>query len=381
MAFNPNEPQNGDEVDANLLRNQFNGLKDLIDVIPVGPPGPQGIQGVQGAQGDPGPKGDQGDTGPQGPPGHDGTAGPETDPVFAASEAALFVPGDKAKLDAAITSVPTPTCVNDAAHVPQISDARQLIGADGATVAANWADGVLRVPGMGGAQESVATNDGVTARGLGYGNMLTGGGTVAARWPDGTLRDAAGNPFLTNLTGRNVSELTNDAGYATQSWVESGNPSFNHISTPIIYGPSGQVIFPNGIALTGAASLNLESGDINANGATGRFGDLGVFAGAGKSGRLVDSGNNDTTIINLVGRKLMANDGTTVTADWSSVPLKDGSGNPFVTGTPWRNEGYLTGAYNPANPSHWAGSPPATIAEAIDRLAAAVSNNGANPIM
>ena len=210
--------------------------------------------------------------------------------------------------------------------------------------------------------------------------MLTGGGTVAARWPDGTLRDGAGNPFLTALTGHNVSELTNDAGYATQSWVASGAPDFSHVSTPIIYGPSGQVSFPNGIALTGAASLNLESGDINANGVTGRFGDLGVIAGAGKSGRLVDSGKNDTPIIDLVGRKLMASDGTTVTADWSSAPLKDGNGNQFVTGTPWRNEGYLTGAYNPANPGHWAGTPPATLAEAIDRLAAAVSNGGTTPI-
>ena len=377
MPFNPNEPQTGDDIDAFVLRNQFNGLKDLIDVIPVGPPGPQGIPGVQGAEG---PTGAQGPVGPQGEQGPPGPAATETDPVFAASEAAQFVPGDKAKLDAAITSVPTPTCVNDAGNVLQISDARQLLGADGSTVAADWSDGVLRVPGTGGALESVATNDGVTARGLGFGNMLTGGGTVAARWPDGTLRDGAGNPFLTALTGHNVSELTNDAGYATQSWVASGAPDFSHVSTPIIYGPSGQVSFPNGIALTGAASLNLESGDINANGVTGRFGDVGVFAGAGKSGRLVDSGKNDTPIIDLVGRKLMASDGTTVTADWSSAPLKDGNGNPFVTGTPWRNEGYVTGAYSPANPGHWAGNPPATLAEAIDRLAAAVSNNGANPI-
>ena len=81
MAFNPNEPQNGDEVDANVLRDQFNGLKEIIDAVPAGPPGPQGPQG------------------PQGPPG--GT-NPETDPVFSASEAAQLVPGDKAKLDNAL---------------------------------------------------------------------------------------------------------------------------------------------------------------------------------------------------------------------------------------------------------------------------------------
>jgi len=36
--------------------------------------------------------------------------------------------------------------------------------------------------------------------------------------------------------------------------------------------------------------------------------------------------------------------------------------------------------YTAGNPGHWAGSPPATPGEAIDRLAALASNNGANPI-
>ena len=78
MAFNPNEPQDGADMRADVLRNQFTGLKEIIDAVPAGPPGPQG---------------------PQGPPG--GT-NPETDPVFTASEAAQFVPGDKAKLDTAL---------------------------------------------------------------------------------------------------------------------------------------------------------------------------------------------------------------------------------------------------------------------------------------
>jgi len=42
--------------------------------------------------------------------------------------------------------------------------------------------------------------------------------------------------------------------------------------------------------------------------------------------------------------------------------------------------GYITGAYAPANSGHWAGTPPATLAEMGDRLAAMLSNNGANPI-
>ena len=37
-------------------------------------------------------------------------------------------------------------------------------------------------------------------------------------------------------------------------------------------------------------------------------------------------------------------------------------------------------AYSPANPGHWNGTPPATLAEMGDRLAALLSNNGANPI-
>jgi len=80
-TFLPNEPQNGENVDADLLRDQFNSLNNKIDAVPAGPPGPQGPQG------------------PQGPPG--GT-NPETDPVFQASEAAQLVPGDKAKLDNAL---------------------------------------------------------------------------------------------------------------------------------------------------------------------------------------------------------------------------------------------------------------------------------------
>ncbi|MEI6085298.1 MAG: hypothetical protein WCS70_13490 [Verrucomicrobiota bacterium] len=40
----------------------------------------------------------------------------------------------------------------------------------------------------------------------------------------------------------------------------------------------------------------------------------------------------------------------------------------------------IVGGYSPANPGYWAGSPPPTVAEAMDRLAAVVSNAGANPI-
>ena len=109
--FNPNEPQNGAEVRADVLRNQFISLNDKIEVIPAGPQGPagaqgeagvQGAQGEQGPQGDAGPQGVQGETGPQGPQGEPGGVNPEADPVFLASEAAQLVPGDKTKLDSAV---------------------------------------------------------------------------------------------------------------------------------------------------------------------------------------------------------------------------------------------------------------------------------------
>jgi len=43
--------------------------------------------------------------------------------------------------------------------------------------------------------------------------------------------------------------------------------------------------------------------------------------------------------------------------------------------------GYVTGTYSPANPGRWTGTPPVTLVEAMNRLAVAVSGNGANPIV
>ena len=34
-TFNPNEPQNGETVDADLLRNQFNALNDKVPALPI----------------------------------------------------------------------------------------------------------------------------------------------------------------------------------------------------------------------------------------------------------------------------------------------------------------------------------------------------------
>jgi hypothetical protein len=72
MPFNPALPTFGSPITSAELRDQFNGLKDLIDTIPVGPPGPEGPEGPpgpQGADGNQGADGPEGPEGPQGPPG------------------------------------------------------------------------------------------------------------------------------------------------------------------------------------------------------------------------------------------------------------------------------------------------------------------------
>jgi len=47
-TFDPNHPQNGDEIEADLLRNNFNALNDRISGIPAGPQGEQGPPGADG---------------------------------------------------------------------------------------------------------------------------------------------------------------------------------------------------------------------------------------------------------------------------------------------------------------------------------------------
>ena len=48
MPYDPTLPVNGDIIDADELRGQFAGLKELIDAVPEGPQGAQGIPGPQG---------------------------------------------------------------------------------------------------------------------------------------------------------------------------------------------------------------------------------------------------------------------------------------------------------------------------------------------
>ena len=259
MAFDPALPKFDSEIRSAELRSQFTGLRDLIYAVPVGPQGPQGEQGaqgeagVQGAQGEQGPQGEagpqgvQGDTGPQGPQGEPGGTNPELDPVFAASEAAQLVPGDKAKLNSAVQP---------------------------------------------GSNVSALTND------AGY------------------LTDISGQTAgaVTSLAGHCLSELGNDAGYLI-------NPMSNTVVGEMIY--------------------NIWSD--TAPGATMR-----ARLAIGTPGQVL-----------------------TATPDW-----QNGTG-VFPA---WRDLAGQNVGYTPANPGHWNGTPPATLAEMGDRLAALLSNNGANPI-
>ena len=76
MPYDPNLPQPGTAIDADQMRAQLNGLKDLIDAIPHGPPGDPGPEGPEGPAGAEGPPGSAGGDGAQGPPGEAGPEGP-----------------------------------------------------------------------------------------------------------------------------------------------------------------------------------------------------------------------------------------------------------------------------------------------------------------
>ena len=335
--FDPTKPVNSSKIVAAELRSQFIGLNDRISTIPVGPQGipgspgaqgdtgPQGVagapgaDGAQGAQGDAGvegaqgPEGDQGvpgDTGPQGLPGQDGNTLPEADPIFAASAAAQFVAGDKAKLDSALQSVV--------------------------------------------------------------------------------------------LTGHNVSELANDAGYyagngsafATAAQGAAADAAFHTISNPQSQQEVDSQPFYRPAALLGRVNGGMP---ITAGGVWGGI-SLGTPNGSNANICVVDNDINGGTRFSVY-QSCQFNVGFGTVFMFDNWGLKDGYGNPFATQA-WvgsqgfvtnlashnvseltNDAGYLTGAYSPANPGNWAGTPPTTLAEAIDRLATAVSGNGATPVL
>ncbi len=75
MPFDPDIPAPHSKLKSVEMRDQFNGLKELIDAVPAGPPGPQGPAGPQGSTGATGATGPQGPQGPQGPAGATGATG------------------------------------------------------------------------------------------------------------------------------------------------------------------------------------------------------------------------------------------------------------------------------------------------------------------
>lgn len=114
MPFDPNNPVNGVLIDANFLRGQFNGLKDLIDAVPglsdvvidsvtTLPAGSQATASAsmtgtvlhltfgipEGATGAPGTNGSNGSDGAQGPQGQQGEQGPPGEVTLAALSAAI----------------------------------------------------------------------------------------------------------------------------------------------------------------------------------------------------------------------------------------------------------------------------------------------------
>ena len=145
MPFLPNEPQNGETVDADLLRENFAAV-------------------------------------------HEEATAPETDPVFAASEAALFVPGDKAKLDAGGAGF-NPNAAGELYSCFGIFDGGNAT--NGVRLGGNQVD--LQLYNMG--QPVVVLSAGQKQL-IGYPDYANPVPTVAAGWGDGVLRDGTGNAFL-----------------------------------------------------------------------------------------------------------------------------------------------------------------------------------------
>lgn len=169
MPFDPTIPAPGSEIRSAELRNQFNSLKALIDVVT--PPGP----------------------------------GAEADPVFAASEAAQLIPGDKAKLDSALQpGSPISQLANDAGYSSfNPNSAGELYNCFGIFDGGNATNGV-RVGGnqvdlqLHNAGQTVVVLSAGQKQLIGYSDYANPVPSVAAGWADGVLRDGAGNAFVSS---------------------------------------------------------------------------------------------------------------------------------------------------------------------------------------
>ncbi|MEI8315302.1 MAG: hypothetical protein WCG79_07620 [Verrucomicrobiota bacterium] len=286
MPFNPNEPQNGEVVDADLLRAQLNAL-------------------------------------------HAEATAPETEPAFTGSEAAKLVAGDKAKLDAAAQPGGTVSqFTNDAGYL-------------------------TTVPG-----ESDP--------------VFTGSEAALFAAGDKARLDAALQP------GAGVSALANDAGYLRAADL----PATLRLdqTTPQTVA-NGLPVFAGGIQTSGVYRTLLSDGvpqlvfDFS-------YDDSEVAC----TRHLAISAGHCLRLLTEQGQLFLEFDGadTRVTGDPNFV-------NPITIGTPTADTHADTqGARKAAVaaelataisvPGYWAGNPPATLGEAVLRLAAVVSQAGSQPI-
>ena len=141
----------------------------------------------------------------------------ETDPVFAAWLAA---------------KPPVSAFTNDASYLASPATADLSLANHNLVDVLSLAFGGNTILDLGGAQLKDGTPGGNSGAAISLRNrQLTNQYAMPlADWSGTALQDGLGNAFLTNLTGRNVSELANDAGYSTGAYTPAdpsrwaGNP-------------------------------------------------------------------------------------------------------------------------------------------------------------
>ena len=271
----------------------------------------------------------------------------ETDPVFRASEAFKFVPGDKLKLDTALQPGQSPTGPETDPVFSQ-SEAALLLPGDKLKI-----DGAVQ---------------------LEFDPVFTASEARLLVPGDKAKLDTAVQP------GQNVSALTNDAGYLTQE------------TEPAFTGSEAAQLVSGDKAKIDGALLNITNGGAaeavdqpffkpaTLNGRVN--GGLPVTAGGVWGGISLGTPNGSNANICVVETDINGNTRFSVYSAcyfqvgynpvfmFDNGGLKDAAGNPFLTAA----------AAPPVNAADWAGNPPATLSEWYLRMAAAQSQNGANPI-
>ena len=327
MAFDPTVPQNGQQFNADVVRIQLNALNDSITAIPAGPAGPAGAPGADGA------------TGAQGNPGND------ADPIVGAVTGIVKADG-AGTITAATPGTDYLTPTGDGSGLSGVlttlaghnvseltNDAGYLTSSSVPTM----------IAGTGGAGEYSALT-------------IDSHGIVAFTMPaNGVTPNVNGAQIA--LRTDNVSQFPNDAGFITAAAIPTNVSSFTNDAGYSSFNPAlaGELYSCFGIFDGGNLTNGVRLG--------GNQVDLQLWNG-GQTVVVLSAGQKQ-----LIGYPDYANPVPTVAAGWADGVLRDGAGNAFSTG-----------AYTPANSGHWAGTPPATVAEAIDRLAAAVSNTGTTPV-